>query len=50
MKAVISHRIYMDCTSDLQEQLDRELTYTIPTHNPLDPRKLLKTWGLFVMG
>ena len=30
MKAVMSHRIYMDCPADMQEDLDRELTYTIP--------------------
>ena len=50
MKAVISHRIYMECGADLQEKIDKELTYSIPTHNPLDPPQLSKTWALFVMG
>jgi len=50
MKAVISHRIYMDCTADLQEQLDRELTYTIPTHNPLDPPQVIKNMGIIRNG
>lgn len=26
----------MDCSAELQERIDRELTYTIPNHNPLD--------------
>ena len=46
MKAVISNRIYMDCTAELQERLDKELTYTIPSHNPLDPPQVIKNMGI----
>jgi superfamily II DNA or RNA helicase len=50
MKAVISHRIYMDCSAELQERIDRELTYTIPTHNPLDPPQVIKNMGIIRNG
>lgn len=50
MKAVISHRIYMDCDDRLQEQIDKELTYTIPAHNPLDPPEVIKNMGIIRNG
>ena len=50
MKAVISHRIYMDCSAELQDKIDRELTYTIPTHNPLDPPQVIKNMGIIRNG
>ena len=50
MKAVISNRIYMDCSAELQEQLDKELTYTIPSHNPLDPPQVIKNMGIIRNG
>ena len=50
MKAVISHRIYMDCGADLQEKIDKELTYSIPTHNPLDPPQIIKNMGIIRNG
>ena len=50
MKAVISHRIYMDCDERLQEQIDKELTYTIPSHNPLDPPEVIKNMGIIRNG
>ena len=50
MKAVMSHRIYMDCPAELQEQIDRELTYTIPAHNPLDPPQVIKNMGIRILG
>ena len=50
MKAVISHRIYMDCSAELQEQIDKELTYTIPAHNPLDPPQVIKNMGIIRNG
>jgi superfamily II DNA or RNA helicase len=50
MKAVISHRIYMECGSDLQEKIDKELTYSIPTHNPLDPPQIIKNMGIIRNG
>jgi len=50
MKAVISNRIYMDCSAELQEKIDRELTYAIPSHNPLDPPQMIKNMGLIRNG
>jgi superfamily II DNA or RNA helicase len=50
MKAVISHRIYMECGADLQERIDKELTYSIPTHNPLDPPQIIKNMGIIRNG
>ena len=50
MKAVISHRIYMDCSAELQEAIDKELTYVIPTHNPLDPPQVIKNMGIIRNG
>ena len=50
MKAVLSHRIYMECDDRLQEQIDKELTYTIPAHNPLDPPQVIKNMGIIRKG
>jgi len=50
MKAVISNRIYMNCTPELQRDIDAELTYAIPTHNPLDPPQVIKNMGLIKNG
>lgn len=50
MKAVVSNRIYMECTAELQKQIDDELTYAIPTHNPLDPPQMIKNMGLIRNG
>ena len=50
MKAVISNRIYMDCSAELQQKIDKELTYAIPTHNPLDPPLMIKNMGLIRNG
>ena len=50
MKAVISHRIYMECDDRLQEQIDKELTYTIPSHNPNDPPQVIKNMGIIRNG
>ena len=50
MKAVISNRIYMEVSADLQRDIDRELTYAIPTHNPLDPPQMIKNMGLIRNG
>ena len=46
MKAILSNRIYMDCTPAIKEKIDRELTYTIPAHNPLDPPQVIKNMGI----
>ena len=50
MKAVISNRIYMEVSDDLQQDIDKELTYAIPTHNPLDPPQMIKNMGLIRKG
>jgi len=50
MKAVISNRIYMECSAELQQKIDTELTYAIPTHNPLDPPQMIKNMGLIRNG
>ena len=47
MKAVMSHRIYMDCPADMQEDLDKELTYTIASHNPNDPPQIIKNMSKY---
>ena len=36
MKAVLSNRIYLDVTPEVQEELDKELTYIVPPKNPRD--------------
>jgi superfamily II DNA or RNA helicase len=40
----------MECTAELQKQIDDELTYAIPTHNPLDPPQMIKNMGLIRNG
>ena len=40
----------MDCGADLQEKIDKELTYSIPTHNPLDPPQIIKNMGIIRNG
>jgi superfamily II DNA or RNA helicase len=40
----------MDCTPELQESIDRELTYTIPSYNPLDPPQVIKNMGIIRNG
>jgi superfamily II DNA or RNA helicase len=40
----------MDCSAELQDKIDRELTYTIPTHNPLDPPQVIKNMGIIRNG
>jgi superfamily II DNA or RNA helicase len=42
MKAVISHRIYMNVTQEYKEFLSKELTYTIPSRGPQDPPTIIK--------
>lgn len=42
MKAVLSNRIYMDCTSELRDEINETLTYTIPSYNPTDPPLVIK--------
>jgi superfamily II DNA or RNA helicase len=40
----------MDCSAELQDKIDKELTYTIPTHNPLDPPQVIKNMGIIRNG
>ena len=42
MKAVISNRIYLECTKEYREVLNKELTYTIQSYNPNDPPQVIK--------
>ena len=42
MKAVISNRIYLDVTDNYKEELNKILTYTIPSYNPKDPPIVIK--------
>ena len=42
MKAVISNRIYLDVTDKYKEELNKALTYTIPSYNPKDPPIVIK--------
>ena len=42
MKAVLSNRIYLNVTEAQRDLIDRELTYKIPTYNPLDPPLIIK--------
>jgi superfamily II DNA or RNA helicase len=42
MKAVLSNRIYLDCTSEYRDYMNDLLTYTIPSYNPNNPPQVIK--------
>ena len=42
MKAVISNRIYLECTKEYREVINKELTYTIPGFNAHEPPQVIK--------
>lgn len=42
MKALISNRIYLECTNEYREELSKELTYIVPSQNPNDPPLVIK--------
>jgi superfamily II DNA or RNA helicase len=42
LKAVISNRIYLECTAEYREVLSNELTYVIPGRGPEDPPQVIK--------
>lgn len=42
MKAVISNRIYLECSKEYREVLSDELTYKIPGRGPDDPPQVIK--------
>ena len=46
MKAVISNRIYLQCTLSMKKDIDKELTYLIPSHNPADPPQVITNMGI----
>ena len=46
MKAVISNRIYLQCTASMKKEIDKELTYLIPSHNPADPPQVITNMGI----
>jgi superfamily II DNA or RNA helicase len=43
MKAVLSNRVYMECSPELEERIEKELTYYIPNPQPDEPPIVLKT-------
>ena len=49
-KAVLSNRIFMDCTPELQESIDKELTYKIPSWNADEPPQVIKNMGIIKKG
>jgi superfamily II DNA or RNA helicase len=50
MKAVLSNRIYIECTKEYQSFLDEELTYSIPPRRPTDPPIIIKNMGIIRAG
>ena len=50
MKAVLSNRIFMEVDNTLQSKIDKELTYSIPPRNPLDPPFIIKNMGIVRKG
>jgi superfamily II DNA or RNA helicase len=42
MKAVLSNRIFMECTPELRKTLSEALTYKVPPQNPNDPPQIIK--------
>ncbi len=50
MKAVLSNRIYIECSNEYQEHLDKKLTYSIPPRRPTDPPIIIKNMGVVRAG
>ena len=50
MKAVLSNRIYLSVDPTHQEYVDKELTYSIPSHDPRDPPITIKNMGIVRQG
>jgi len=42
LKAVISNRIYLECTKEYREFLNKELTYTVPAQQPNGTPQVIK--------
>ena len=43
MKAILSHRIYIEVSPQLEQKLEKELTYSLPPRMPMDPPIIIKT-------
>jgi len=50
MKAILSNRIYLECSNEYQSFLDEELTYSIPPRRPTDPPIIIKNMGIIKAG
>ena len=50
MKAILSNRIYLECSNEYQSFLDEELTYSIPPRRPTDPPIIIKNMGVIRAG
>ena len=50
MKAVLSNRIYLTVDEKLESMIDKQLTYKIPSYNPLDPPQVIKNMGFVRAG
>jgi len=50
MKAVLSNRIYMDCSPALQNSIDKELTYVIPSYKESNPPQVIKNMSIIRPG
>jgi DNA or RNA helicases of superfamily II len=44
-KAILSNRIYMSADAKRQKLIDQELTYSIPSYNPMEPPTIIKNMG-----
>ena len=44
-KAILSNRIYMSADAKRQKLVDQELTYAIPSYNPMEPPTIIKNMG-----
>ena len=40
----------MDCTPDVQDKIDKELTYLIPSHKPTDPPQVIANMAIIRSG
>ena len=50
MKAVLSNRIFLECNAELQNSIDKELRYIIPSHNPTDPPQVIMNASIIRQG
>ena len=50
MKAVLSHRVYLESDAKLQNFIDKELTYSIPSYNSEAPPQVIKNMAIIRPG